>query len=334
MAKSKIKIPKSVLELRLSEKKFAKKHGITIKGKHMSKKEKKYAEKKLNHEYAEAAINGLNKAVKILAENGEFKKIDKVKAGVENIILNPDIMKRIAKIYKKNPDEYTALKFLPYMIMNTLTYYKQEGLSDEEKAKGEALDTEALISFCEKILKKEIKRYKNRGLSDEVAFQLATVIPTTKLFKNNRAWYKRLIQTMYDIAASTPVDIDNVLKAVINVDKKNGINKKTFLEGLFSEFIMQRTSNKQSKFTDNQKDLHDDLIQRSLTYLDNLKARKLREILKMYIKRRKKAEEYKNDGKRVIKFIDHANSNSPFSNIKDCVQSLIADNANNEIYLG
>lgn len=335
MAKAKkIKIPKSVLELKLSEKKFAKKHGITIKGKHMSKKEKKFAAKKLNHEYAEAAINGLNKAVKILAENGDFKKIDKVKAGVENIILNPEIMKRIAKIYKKNPDEYTSLKFLPYMIMNTLTYYKQEGLSDEEKAKGEALDAEALISFCEKILKKEIKRYKNRGLSNEVAFQIATVIPTTKLFKNNRTWYKRLIQTMYDIAASETVDIDDILKAVINVDKKGGITKKEFMEGFFTEFIMQRTSNKQAKFTDNQKDLHEGLIERALVYMNDLKPRKLREMIKTFIKRRKKAEEYKNDGKRVIKFIDHANSNSPYTNIKDCVQSLISDNANNEIYLG
>ena len=330
---AKIKIPKSVLELRYSRKKFAKKHGIEIKGKHMSKKEKKYAEKKLDNQYAEAAISGLNKAVKILAENGDFKKIDKVKEGVDNIITNPTAMKKIAKIYKKNPDEYTSLKFLPLMIMNTLTYYKQENLSDEEKAIGEKLDTEALIEFCEKILKKEIKRYKNKGMSPEVAFQLATVIPTTKLFKN-RAWYKRLIQAMYDIAATETVDIDDVIKAVISIDKKKGISKKEFLEGFFTEFILQRTSNKQTKFTDTQKDLHEGLIERALTYMNDLKSRKLREMLKEYIKRRKHAESYKTDGKRVIKFIDHANSNSPYTNIKDCVTSLISDNANNEIYLG
>ncbi len=334
MAKKKIKIPRSVKELRLSARKFAKKHGISLKTKHMSKKEKKYAVKKLNHEYAEAMIGGLDKAVKILAENDEFKKADKVKAGVENIITNPDAMKRIIKIYKKNPDQYPSLKFLPAMIMNTLAYYTSS-TSDEDKKIAESLDTEALVSFCEKILRKEIKRYKNKGLPQEIAFQLATVVPTTRLFKNNRGWYKRLINAMYDIGATTSVDIDTILKAVTALDKKKGVAKKDFLEGFFSEFIMTRTSNKQSKnFSDTQKDLRDGLIERTLVYMDGLKQRKLREMLKTYIKRRKKAESYKNDGNRVIKFIDHANSNSPYANIKDCVQQLIADNSENELYLG
>lgn len=335
MSKSKkVKIPKSVLNLRWSMQKYAKKNGISLKGKGMSKKEKKYAAKKLNHEYSEAAINGLNKAVKILAENEDFSKIEKVKDGVFNIIKNPTVMKRVAKIYKNDPDSYTSLQFLPYMIMQTIAYYSQDGLSDDEKAEAAELDKDTLIEFCEKILKKQIKRYKKKGMDDATAFQLATIIPTTRMFKNNRSWYKRLINGMEEIAAETHIDIDDTIKAVISVDKKNGISKKEFMEGFFSEFIMKRTSNKTAKFTDNQKDLYEGLIERTLVYMDNLKSRKLREMLKTYIKRRKKAEEYKNDGKRVIKFIDHANSNSPYTNIKDCVQSLIADNANNEIYLG
>ena len=74
--KKKIKIPKSVLELKMSPKKFAKKHGIKVKGKGLSKGEKKRNIKKLRNSYSEAAINGLNKAVKILAENSpEGKKV-------------------------------------------------------------------------------------------------------------------------------------------------------------------------------------------------------------------------------------------------------------------
>ena len=67
--KKKIKVPKSVLELRLTPKKFAKKHNIKLTGKGMSKKDKKRNLKKLQKEYCESAISGLNKAVKILAEN-------------------------------------------------------------------------------------------------------------------------------------------------------------------------------------------------------------------------------------------------------------------------
>lgn len=329
----KIKVPKSVLDLRMSPKKFAKKQGIRLKGKGMSKSERKHNRKRLKQAYAENAINGLNKAVKILADHPEGKKVNKVKEGVDNIISNPGVMKRVAKLYGKNPDNYSNMIFLPHMIMTTIAYYESEGISDEEKKIAESLDKESLAEFCEKILKKKIKRYKKMGLDDSIAFQLAATVPTAKLFKNNRKWYKRLIQQMYDMAAVCEVDIDAVLKAITKIDKDKVISRKDFLEGFFSEFILQRSTNKNHSFTDTQKDLHEGLIERALVYLDGLKSRKLKDILKQYIKRRKTAEEYKNDTKRVIKFIDHANSNSAYTNIKAVVQELVADNSSNELYL-
>ena len=332
--KKKIKIPKSVLELKLSPKKFAKKHGIKLKGKGLSKGEKKRNAKRLRNSYSESAIGGLNKAVKILAENApDNKKILKVKDGVDNILCNPEVMKRVAKLYRENPKNYPNLIYLPHMIMNTLVYYSQETISEEEKAVAQSLDTEGLIEFCEKILKDQIKRYRKLGVADEVAYQLATVIPTTKLLKNSRQWYKKLIQSLYMIAEKDEVDVDVILAAVAKVDKDKVMSKKDFLEGFFSEFILTKSSNKNHSFNDSQKSLHETLIEKTLEYLDTAKGRKTREILKTYIKRRKTAESYKNDTKRVIKFIDHAHSNSSYTNLKSVVQELIADNSSNELYL-
>ena len=334
----KLKIPKSVLELQMSPKKFAKKYKIRLKGKHMKKKDKKKNMKRLQREYSLHAINGLNKAVKILAENPntndkkDNKKINKVKNGVENIILNPAVMKQISKTYKKDPEQYQNIKYLPYMIMNTIAYYKRDNITDEEKEIFESLDCDAMISFCEKILKKQIKRYEKKGLSPEVAYQMATVIPTAKLFKE-RQWIKRMITSMYDIAEVQEVDIESIIKSVLKIDKKKAISKKEFLEKFFSEFIMMKSSNKTAKYTDTQKELHEGLIERALVYLDNIKPRKCREILKRYVRRRKDAEKYKNDSKRVIKFTDHANSNSPYTNIKKVVTELIEDKPAYELYL-
>lgn len=336
MAKiKKVKIPKSVLDLRMSPKKFAKKNDIRLKGKGMSKKEKKYNLKRLKDEYSQFAIEGLNTAVKIIAEVPEHKKIDKVKDGVENIITNPAVMKRIAKIYKKHPDQYHNMIFMPYIIMNTLMYYKRDDLDEDEKETAEQLDTDSLVSFCEKILKKRIKRYKKVGLDNGEAFQMATAIPTSKLFKNgNRSWYRRLINQMYDLARDNEVNVETIMRGAMKVDKKKYINKKDFLQGFFSEFIMQKSSNKTAKFTENQKRLHEDLTDKALVYLNSLKPKKLREILKGYIHRRKDAEKHNKDGKRVIKFTEHANSNSPYDTIKKVVQGLIEDNSENELYLG
>lgn len=332
--KTKVKIPKSVLDLKRSPKQFAKKHNIRIKGKGFSKGEKKRAKKRLAKEYAANAASGLNKAVKILAENPTGgKKIEKVQAAVDNVISNPKVMGRVASLYRKHPEQYPHMQFLPKMIMNTLNYYASDSISDEEKEIGQNLDAEGLITFCEKVLRKQIKKYKSEGLSQNVAFQLATAIPTARLLKN-RYWYRQLIQQMYDVAATEEVNVDMVLRAIPKIDKKRQIAKKDLMHGFFSEFILTKNTNKSHSYTETQKELNETLIDMALEYMNGLKPRKLRDMLKQYIKRRKTAESYKNDTKRVIKFVDHAHSNSSYTTIKSVVQDLINENAQNELYLG
>ena len=331
----KIKIPKSVAELKLSPKKFAKKHGIRLRGKGLKKKDKKRNYKRLTNEYSTSAIEGINKAVKILVETTkESKKIDKIKAAVDNVITNPEIMKKISKIYAKDKSSYPSMIYLPHMIMNTLMYYGQKDLSEDDKVIGESLDKEGLIEFCEKILKKEIKVYKNAGLTQSAAFPMASVIPSGKLLKDmNRKWNRKLIQAMYTIAEDEPVYVDDIIRGILKTDKKSDLKKSVLLEGLFSEFILNKASNKDHKFTDNQKELHEKMIELTLEYLNSIKVRKCKEILKKYIKRRKTAEKYKNDSKRVIKFIDYANSNSEYTSLKKALTGIISDNASNELYL-
>jgi hypothetical protein len=334
--KKKIKIPKTVLQLEWSPKKFAKKHNIRVSEKGMNKKEKKHAKKRLNREYGDFAIANLNKAVKILSENQmeDNKKIDKVKNAVESIVSNSEVMKTIAKRYTKERDQFPNLIYLPYMITNTILYYSREDLTVEEKAIADSLNKEELIEFCETILKKQIKVYRNNDLSNEIAFQIATVIPTAKRLKGNNQWYKRLIQTLYTIAEYDDVDVEQVFNAILKIDKKKVINKKEFYENFFSEFIMTKASNKVHSFNDKQKELHETLLEQTAVYLNSRKPKQLKEILKRYIKRRKTAESYKNDNKRVIKFIDFANSNSEYTNLKAVIQELIEDNSTNELYLG
>lgn len=333
--KQKVKVPDSVLELRLSLKKFAKKNNISMKG--LGKKRKKEVEKKLLKSYSAMAIKNLNKAVKILSENPdvESKKLIKLKDGVDNIIVNGEVMKKIASIYKKDPDEYPNLIYLPYMITNTILYLNRDDLSEEEKALAEKIDKEALLEFCEKILKKQIKHYKDYGLDDSVAFELANTIPTTKLLQSNRRWYSNLLRKLNILAADQSIDLITVIESVRKVDrkKKDRISKKDFLAGFFAEVMMTKASNKSATHTDTQKELQDNLIEATLEYLESLSEKKLREALKRYIKRRKNAEEHKNDTRRIIRFVDHANSNSKYTNLRTVVQELIAENSNNELYL-
>jgi urease gamma subunit len=333
MAK-KIKIPKSVIDLKLSPKKFAKKNNIKLKGKGLSKKEKNRNKRKLKTNYCESVLNGLNKAVMILSENpSDNKKVIKVKKAIDKIIPQSNIMGKVAKLYNKNPKDYPNMIYLPSMIVNTIEYYSHEGINDEDKAIGEKLNKEELLSFCGKILKKKIRKYEKSGLSTKSSFILSTVIPNTKLLKNNRQSFKNLIQSLYKMAEDESVELSQILKAIKSLDNKKDFNKKEFYRGFFSEFILSRASNKDYSFNEYQKQLREDLIEKTLDYLNKLKTSETREILKKYIKHRKTAEEYKNDTKRVIKFIDYANSNSVYTNLQAVIKDLIADNSSNELYL-
>ena len=332
--KKDIEIPKCVKVLKMSKKKYAKKNDFNIDSKKMGDKERKRKLKKLTLEYNEDVIKGLDKAVKILSEvTEESKKLNKIKAGVESVIVDPSTMDAVAELYKKHPENYPNMIFLPYMIISTITYYRQEDLTDEEKEFGKRIHNDDLIEFCEKILRKIIKQYKKHDLDERTAFHIATVIPSTKLLAGSRKWFRNLISTFRLMSETEVPEVKKIFKAILKLDGKKYIGKKLFYELFYQEFILTKLTNKKYSSTETQKEFYEKLVDMTLDYLNDLKVGKLKGILKQYIKARKKAEEFKTDGKRIIKFIDHATSNSPYQNIKAAVQELIADDKDNELYL-
>ena len=331
--KKDIQIPKCVKVLKLSKKKFAKKNDFNL-DKKMKKKEKERKLKKLTLEYSEEVIKGLDKGVKILSEvSDDSKKVNKIKEWIVNKITDASTMDMVVELYKKHPELYPNLIYLPHMIVSTINYYRQDDLTEEEKEFGKRIESEDLIEFCEKILKKIIKRYKKFDLDETTAFNIATVIPSTKLLAGSRKWFKNLLTTLHIIAEQQVPDLKAIFKAILKLDGKKYINKKLFYELLYQEFILKRLTNKKYSSTETQKEFYEKMVDMTLEYLNGLKVGKIKNILKHYIKSRKKSEEFKADSKRIIKFVDHANSNSPYQNIKAAVQELINDDKDNEQYL-
>lgn len=330
----KIKVPKSLMTLAWSPEKYAKKKNYKLNSKKLSKKERKRLAKRFEEDYSKFVIKGMNRAVKILMENPseDNKKVVKLSEAVEKIIQNPKIMKKVAKKYTKESAMYENMMYLPSIIMNTIVYYNREDISDEDKEIAESLDKEFLVKFCEKILKKQIKRYKDEGLSQAMAFQLATTVPSAKCL-TNRLNYKRLIRSLYNASNSEDVDIYTILKSIRKVDRKKVISKEDLAKGFFGEVIFMKDSNKKHAMSDKEKEFHEDLIEKTIEYLDSISKAKSRDIIKEYIHRRKIAESYKTDCRRVIKFVDFANSNSTHTKLKSVIVDLIAAKSDNEIYL-
>lgn len=333
MKTKKIKLPRSVKQLRLSKKKWAKKNGMDYTGKKLSKGDKKVNKKRVKKKYPVAVAKGLNKAVQVITENPNSDKIDKINEAINGILTQPKLMAKVAKVYKEDRNNYDELIYLPRIILTTIQYYERSDISPEEKAEAENMDVDALTEFCEKILTKPRKKYESFGLSQSAAFALAALIPDNSILRG-RYWYRRLVHTLYEIAESEVIDFDKVIEAISKLNKKHKMKKDEIRRNFFEEYIFTRKTNRFKQFTKTQNDLHEDLQNACLKYLDKLKKKEIKGILEEYVKRRKKAEKEGKDGSRIFKFIDHANSNSPFENIKWAVGKIITDHPEYETYLG
>ncbi len=337
--KKKIDIPDNVKQLGMAKKKFAKKNDLPykMKGKEFSKKEKKNAVKEFNKEYASAQLEALDKAVKILVQCGmhESKKIDKLKERVDEVIRNQELMDGMISVYKKEPKEYKWILHLPGMITATILYYQKKDLTDEEKKEAEHLDVDMLMKFCEKILRKPIRKYMKHGLSASAAFQMACAVPTLNVFTwKTNYWHRKMINTMFEIAAEDVVDVPSYLQAIFSMDKNDKFKKKYFLDEFCLQYLLRKQTNKSAKFTDNQKELQENLNAWVLVHLNTIQKDRSRAIIKDYIKARKRAEENKVDGTRVIPLINHSNANSEYTRLRDVLLDIIKSNSQNELYLG
>ena len=238
-------------------------------------------------------------------------------------------------VYKKEPKEYKWILHLPGMITATILYYQKKDLMDEEKKEAEHLDVDMLMKFCEKILRKPIRKYMKHGLSASAAFQMACAVPTLNVFTwKTNYWHRKMINTMFEIAAEDVVDVPSYLQAIFSMDKNDKFKKKYFLDEFCLQYLLRKQTNKSAKFTDNQKELQENLNAWVLVHLNTIQKDRSRAIIKDYIRARKRAEENKVDGTRVIPLINHSNANSEYTKLRDVLLDIIKSNSQNELYLG
>ena len=87
----------------------------------MKKKVRERKLKKLTIEFAEETIKGLDKGVKILSEvSDDSKKVNKIKEWIVAKITDSDVMDSVAEMYKKHPEYYPNMIYLPHMIVSTI----------------------------------------------------------------------------------------------------------------------------------------------------------------------------------------------------------------------
>lgn len=321
------KLPRTVKALDQKRKKWAKKNGLNYKD---GKGNKKLAKE----EYQEAFLEGLDRSMEIILHQPNSKIADRVKDKIDAALARPKRMAEAAKIYPEHRKEYRNIIYLPNMIMTTIRYLQNgaDKLEGKEKEIAASIDETALVDFCETILKKSMKHYTSYGLSRGAAFTLACLVPSAHILEKSY-WYRALLTTLYDMAETDTFEIETIFEAVTTVDKSKVLHKRDMKRKFWLEFILMKNSNRFKNLNESQKNLHEHLQNQALEYLNGLSKDELEAMLYKYIKRRRESENNNSDGRRIFRFVDHANSNSPYGKIKQVVEKIISAKPDYEVYL-
>lgn len=323
----KSKLPRSVKALSQSRKDWAKKNGLDYKddddNKDLAKKE-----------FIETFVEGLDRAMEIILDKPNSDLAKDVKREIEVALGRTKKIAAATKYYSEHRKKYQYIKYLPNVIVSTLKYVQSPSadLTAQEATLAKNLDEVVLHDFCKAILKKPCEHYEAIGLSNSAAMALASLVPSARILEKGY-WYRALIATLYSMAETDHFEIDDVFEAITTVDKNKVLRKRDLKRKFWLEFILMKNSNRFKDLNESQKTLHEHLQIKALEYMDTLSEDELEAMLLKYIKRRRESESTNSDGRRIFRFVDHANSNSPYTKIKKVVEKIIKGKSEYEAYL-
>ena len=280
--KREFKIPEDVKRLmKLSLKKFKKTDGDF----YDSKKELKKA-------YYAQIIDLLPASIAMLIKYGNVEAVKGCKESIYEKITDPKFVKYLSKEIK-NGAEFDNMILLPTIIYDIIGE-AQKALAAEKAENPDSettFDLDDLVGISREILKKKIKKMKKNGIDDALAFDLLSVIPTTKILMKSQQYHiRRFFTVLYEHATTKEINFTKVMKEIFKDDDE--------YIGSVIVFALLERKEKITNFTDTQKKLFNDITEYCFTTLEDMKKDEIYTILKSYTDVRKRDESQNKDTNR------------------------------------
>lgn len=264
----------------------------------------------------------------------------KIREGIFSKFVNEDwsidLVKYLTKNYKeKEFEDWMWIDCLPFLIkdiIRDLNRFNKEKEAKDPQAKenGELINTKPYYKLCETILKKKIKALEECGLSEDAAFDVACTFPSTSLLEFGRRPYSpsmqyfcgQLIFLLYDLAKrNEDVNFAKIIKA-LNLDEYDDI---------LIRFIIREKRSKIKNFTAKQKALFNDITYWALDKMNTFPKEVIVDILKYYVKDRKRDESQGRDEPR--RFYLSSVPQEEYKKIYKAVKALTKEDETTRKYL-
>jgi len=297
----------------MTKKKYKKKYASSS----MSKKE-------IKKNYYKMLISCLPEVIKLLVFYPNVKEVTEIKDSIYEKLMEKEMIDAIEKdIEKYGIDDIENLNFLPVIIADAIKiakeYYKEEKDSDPD---AKDFDLNDLLDLSLEINKKKLKKFEKAGIPKEVAVDVLSVLPSSKLLeKNGVNRIKSVMSILYQHANTKEFKFEDVVKYAISSD---------YYPLLITYLLLEKKSD-YVNYTDKQKEFFNKVTDWCFNTLENMDKTEINEILKSYFNIRKMDKQKNKDSNR--RFFLSSLPESEFPNICKVLNKMKSINSGIEEFM-
>ena len=249
--------------------------------------------------------------------------VQETKNKIYKKISDPDFIK-VLKKELKNGNKIENIKLLPIIIKEILLEAKRvnaEAVAANPNA--DVIDVSDMVELSKKILKKKMKKMEKEGISQGLAFDVLSIIPSEDALKSSQFYrIHSFYNCLYENAKGTAVPFDKIMEIII--DKEYWM--------AFITFALLERKEKFSKLTDAQKTLYLDITTWCFSIMEKkLSKEELESVIKTFINNRKRDEAQGKDGNR--RYALSSLSADDYPRINKLITKMIANDDTIKKYL-
>lgn len=238
-------------------------------------------------------------------------------------IINEDFIKYLGKRIKKDEDYAKELKMFPILVREIGMAAEQENQKAlAQNPQAAVYDMSDLYEISKKLMKKQMKKMMEIGISEEMAFDLLSLIPSPKAMQYSPVYrIRNLFNSLYEWSKSKAVPFKDIMNIIVKEEQYTN----------FIVFALLEKREVLSNMSDAQKNLYTDITTWCVETMEGMNPHDITEIINAYIKARNRDESNGKDCARRYNL--GVLTAEDYPHINAVITRMVAENGDIQKYL-
>lgn len=238
-------------------------------------------------------------------------------------IINEDFIKYLGKRIKKDEDYAKELKMFPILVREIGMAAEQENQKAlAQNPQAAVYDMSDLYEISKKLMKKQMKKMMEIGISEEMAFDILSLIPSPKAMQYSPVYrIRNLFNSLYEWSKSKAVPFKDIMNIIVKEEQYTN----------FIVFALLEKREVLSNMSDAQKNLYTDITTWCVETMEGMNPHDITEIINAYIKARNRDESNGKDCARRYNL--GVLTAEDYPHINAVITRMVAENGDIQKYL-